>query len=365
MEKVRIAEFDDRKAYYDLWKICFGDSDAFCQWFFHHRFYPSLSVCLEKDGVIPSAMQAFPYSIWIRGKEVDGAMLCGVSTHPQYRKRGYMGKIFSYNMEVLRENGKAVAVHTPAVLESYFSFGHEPVADACYLTAAEIPYFEKKKDVYFLEGDERKKAFACYQEFAKKYSGMVLRNETDFLRKLDDYAADGGVCLADHNENLRAYVCYYLTETELICVEAVGEDQALQSVLEGMFAYGTGRKLSVKLAPDTKISFSFTRKEVKQKGVMGLVSIEKLLKSLDLQSKAVFAVEDSVVAENNGCFDLSGKRRKEKPAFVVKAGKLLPVIVGYASLEEQRAEIEIYDEKGFLEIAEALPKIPCYIIDEY
>ncbi len=364
MEQVRIAESKDKTAYKELWKICFGDSDAFCQWFFDHRFCPSYSACLEAEGVLPSAMQAFPYKILIRGKQIEGAMLCGVCTHPEYRKRGYMGKIFSYNMKVLREKERAVAVHTPAVLESYFPFGHEPVADACYWTAEHIPAMQKKSLV-FLEGEERKRAFGCYQEFAKRYSGIVWRTEEDFLRKMDDYQADGGRIAVDHKEHPSAYVCYYLTEEELTCVEAVGETAALQSLLESIVSHGEGRRLSVKLPPDTEIMLPFGKKEIKQKGVMGLSNISMLLHRLELQSEASFLVRDSVVAENNGCFDLSGRHSQRPPAFVIEAGKLLPVLVGYRSLEEQRPWIEVNEEKGFLEIAAKLPKVPCYIIDEY
>ena len=134
MTAVRIAKAEDKKAFYDLWKICFGDSDAFCDWFFRNRFAPDYSVVLETEGKIVSCMQAFPYTLWIRGREIPGAMLCGVSTHPDYRKKGYMGQIFTYEMKLLREKGCLVAPHTPAVLQSYFPFGHFPVADAAYLT---------------------------------------------------------------------------------------------------------------------------------------------------------------------------------------------------------------------------------------
>ena len=124
MTAVRIAKAEDKKAFYDLWKICFGDSNAFCDWFFRNRFAPDYSVVLETEGKIVSCMQAFPYTLWIRGREIPGAMLCGVSTHPDYRKKGYMGQIFTYEMKLLREKGCLVAPHTPAVLQSYFPFGH-------------------------------------------------------------------------------------------------------------------------------------------------------------------------------------------------------------------------------------------------
>ena len=365
MEQVRIAEQRDKEDFRRLWRICFGDSDGFCHWFFENRFSPSHSVCLEQDGELRSCMQAFPYTVSIRGRNVKGAMLCGVSTHPNHRKKGYMGKIFSYTMEVLREKGIAVAVHTPAVLESYFSFGHEPVADACYLLAEEIPFYEKKADVFFLEGEKRMRAYPCYSQFASHYSGMIQRTEDDFLRKLDDYEADGGKCLAYGKEEIEAYVCFYSTEAELTCVEAVGAKEALHHVVEGMLAYGRGKSLSVKLPPQMAFELPFGESVLRQKGVMGLCSLPLLLQGLGLESNAAFALTDSVIKANNGCFDLCGKPTEKPPAFSISAGKFLPVLVGYKTLEEQREFAEIYEEAGFLEIGEKLPKVDCYIIDEY
>ena len=130
MTEVRVAHQADKKEFDRLWKVCFGDSEAFCDWFFENRFAPEYSIVLETEGEIASCMQAFPYHILIRGREIPGAMLCGVSTHPSQRKKGHMGQIFSYEMNHLRKMGCSVAPPTPAVLPSYFSLGHFPVADA-------------------------------------------------------------------------------------------------------------------------------------------------------------------------------------------------------------------------------------------
>ena len=43
----------------------------------------------------------------------------------------------------------------------------------------------------------------------------------------------------------------------------------------------------------------------------------------------------------------------------------MQVLVGYTTLESQRPYAHIYDEAGFQEINEKLPKCNCYIIDEY
>lgn len=366
MTEVRVAKQKDKKEFYRLWKACFGDSDAFCDWFFENRFSPENSVVLETEGEMASCMQAFPYKIQIRGKEIPGAMLCGVSTHPNHRKKGYMSKIFSYEMNHLREKGFLVAVHTPAVLPSYFSFGHFPVANAAYLNCNVIPSLKKEEHICIIREDQWKDLYPLYCHFAEKYSGIIKRTEADFLRKAADYAADGGKSIAyiDH-EIIKAYAFFYRTDTEITCVEAVADDGYWEKLMDGLFALGSGLKFSAKLPPDIEISYPFATLEILQKGVMGLCNATSLLKELNLSVPYGFKLRDHVISEHNTTLDFHGEPYSGEPVFEISAGHLLQVLVGYHSLHELRNEVIIYDEAKFDEIDHLLPKQNCYIIDEY
>lgn len=365
--KIRTAAAGDKADFSLLWKLCFHDSDAFCNWFFQNRFLPEYSVCLEADGNIASCMQAFPYTLRLRGKDIPGAMLCGVSTHPSHRKKGFMGKIFTFEMNLLRQKGCLVAPHTPAVLESYFPFGHFPVADACYLECEEIPEYPPSPSIRLLAAEtEWERLFPLYTDFAGRYSGTILRTKADFLRKCSDYAADGGKCIAYLKDDaIKGYCFFYQTQGSVDCVEAVAEAGYFYTLLEGLYPYAAGRSLSVKLPPEMYYAHPFGRLERRQKGVMGLCSLSGLLRRLDLDIPYGFAVQDSVIAENNGCFNFKGEHCGEPPVFAIEAGRLLQVLVGYRTLDEQRNHIKIYDEAAFQQIDRLLPKCSCYIIDEY
>lgn len=366
MTTVRVAKNDDKHNFKNLWKICFGDSDPFCDWFFEHRFQPDYSVVLETEGETVSCMQAFPYTVRIRGKEIPGAMLCGVSTHPKHRGKGYMGKIFSYEMNHLRMLGAAVAPHTPAVLPSYFSFGHFPVADAAYLRCKSVPELMINKTHYFDPKDDISVLFPLYRKFSEKYSGIIQRTEEDFLRKAADYGADGGKVVAYTEEDvIKAYAFYYLTETELLCVEAVAEDGYWNKLLEGLFSLAAGLKISIKLPPDAAVNFPFSAAETITKGVMGVCNISLLLKTLDLSIPYGCSISDHIVTENNGTFDFKGNPYRENPVFEISAGHFLQVLVGYHTLEELKNEIKVFDADKFSEINGYLQKLNCYIIDEY
>lgn len=364
---VRVAQAGDKMDFYRLWKICFHDSDAFCSWLFENRFFPDYSVCLEQGKEIVSCMQAVPYTVWLRGKKIPGAMLCGVSTHPQHRKKGYMGKIFSFEMNLLWEKGIIVAPHTPAVLESYFPFGHFPVADACYLECDNVPENAAfKKLCSFSAKPDLERLFPLYTAFAKKYSGMVLRTRAEFLRKCEDYASDGGKCIAYLKDTeIKGYCFFYQTEESVICIEAVAEEGCFYALLEGLYPYASGRALSVKLPPDLYIHSPFGRVIRRQKGVMGLCNLPELLALLDLEIPYGFAVKDTIVAENTGCFDFKGKPYSGVPAFEMDAGHFLQVLAGYCTLSELENSIKINDGAAFAQINRLLPKCSCYIIDEY
>lgn len=366
MAFVRAAKKEDMADFYRLWKVCFGDSDAFCDWFFQNRFAPEYSVVLETEGEVASCMQAFPYTLHIRGKEVPGAMLCGVSTHPDHRQKGYMGQIFRYEMNLLRNKGCMVAPHTPAVLPSYFSFGHFPVADAAYLECECVPPIETSIELVSIEEKDWDKLFPLYQRLAAKYSGIIQRTEEDFFRKASDYAADGGKCAAYiMNDEMKGYAFYYQTEDSILCVEAAAADGYYHYLIEGLFALGKGLSFSAKLPPNIYLSFPFGRLTRKQKGVMGLCNAPALLKALNLNIPYGFRIRDAVVPENNGVFDFKGSTYIDEPAFEISAGHLLQVLVGYHSLCELEKEILVFDRNKFDRINALLPKQNCYIIDEY
>ncbi len=361
MKTVRVAKETDREAFYRLWKICFGDSDSFCDWFFANRFAPDYSVVLEKDGEIVSCMQAFPYKLWIRGRAVQGAMLCGVSTHPDHRKKGYMRQVFTYAVNHLRQKGCIVLPHTPAVLSEYFPFGHFPVADAAYLEYACVP---PMKEVCGIRREEKDwdRLFLLYERVAKQYSGMILRTKDDFLLKVADYLADGGECLVYtvHNE-IKGYAFYYRTEKEMICPEVLAEEWAYPTLLRGLLHQADGLSFSAKLPPETELPVLRKR----QKGVMGLCDASALLRSLQLEIPYAFRLTDTVVSQNNGVFDFRGQFSAEQPVFEISAGHLMQALVGYRTLSECSGEIKIFEEEHFRQIDAFLPKQHCYIIDEY
>lgn len=371
MRKVRKANDKDKKQFQELWKICFGDSAEFCNWFFTNRFVPEYSVCMEEKDVIQSCMQSYPVHLNVRGQLVKSALLCGVSTHPNARKKGYMSEIFTYMMLLLQKEGIVLAPHTPAVLESYYSFGHYPVCDTQYLIAEKIPHYGSKATIVEIKmnGGDFGGIYSCYYKFSQKYSGCVSRTLADFTLKASDYFVDGGRCIAYIlEEKVNGYCFFYKTETELLAIETIADStEAFQYLLEGLFSFGEGLSLNVKLPPNEPIHFDFAQKKVVPKGVMGGVNLPNLLGIIGGETGYTVRIRDKVIPENNGTFDFNGNKTEEAPHLEIEAGRLLQFLLGYRSLKQLDVEKEvvIYDKKAAEELDRLFPVLPCYIIDEY
>lgn len=374
---VRIATKNDIPDFYKLWKICFADSDSFCDWLFVDRFYPEYAVVLEENGLIISAMQAVPYTVMVRKTPVKAVILCGVCTHPDHRKQGYMQQLFTFAMQNLYKNEFAIAVHTPAVLESYFSFGHFPVADALYLKNTGDPPMNLhetanfKAEILSLSGETISQLHAVYEsEMSHRYSGIVARTKDEFARKWRDYQSDEGRCFALFDDNnLIAYTFFYEVDDDdkkLFAVECVAKENHYPDLIAYLLAFAKERTCSLKLPPDLQLE-NFPHHielERKQKGVAGCVNIASLLQSLKLDCDISLEILDDIIPENNGIFDMQGNRTKNSPTCKVEVGKFLPVLMGYEPLERENCT-EIYNENKLITLQNILNTCICYIIDEY
>ena len=370
MISVQMAEISDKESIKALWSLCFGDSASFMDWFFTHRFIPSYSACIKDGKQLVGAMQSYPLHVKIRGVSLPCAILAGVSIHPNYRGRGLMGKMFTFFMNEMHKKGVVVTPHTPAHLSTFFPFGHYPVTHTAYATT-EIGKGCPSSDISeILLNREWDSLFSCYSAFARSYSGMIDRSMADFQLKMDDYRSDGARCLAwkKSGETL-GYLIYYSPDNvfaeECIALSPSISDQLL-SHLASLYP---GEKILAKLSPYLPLSLPGFSVTVRPKGVMGAVRIQELLHSILPQEGKPFVlqVDDPIIPANCGTFTLSGQPTTKTPQIQISCGRLVQLICGYYSLAElaQNNMVNIFDKDAARSIDRLLPKLSCFIVDEY
>lgn len=334
MERIRTLAEPDRPVVSQIWKQLFGDSDGFIEWFFTERYRPETSLCLEIDGRIASVMQGCPMDLLLRGRMVRGMMISGVSTLPQYRKRGYMHRVMREMMQLARQHGCAVVFDKPANLPTFFSLGHLPCTDTLHWMSdldAPMPAWSDECDVPALA--------SCYRAATKRYSACVVRSDAEMALKLSDYRADGGRVLALHDGGaVSAYCVGFIEEDGVRCEEVLARDMDGYVRILALLPRGT----RAKLPPDVPVPG-----ERRPQNVMGAADIPALLALLVADASLVVSVTDLIVPENNGVFDGCGRQTDRLPQMSIGAGELMQMLAGYRPLPG------------------VLPAVPCYCVDEY
>lgn len=364
----RCARQEDKQALRDLWKLCFGDPEPFLDWFFTDRYLPQFCSVGERDGKVVAAAHAVPFYVSMRGKPVTAAVVGGVSTEPDYRKQGLKHEVMTHYMNNMRKYGMALIPYRPAHLPTFFSIGHYPVSDSRYVTLtaeAARPETDDCKEVKIEENYDS--LYLCYQRFAQRYSGMLLRTYADMMLKCRDYLSCNARCLiVEKDEMVSGYCIYFETDTEVIGEEcAAWEVETYEKLLQGMARRSAGKLLTVRTPGDVTAIIPGAEAEVVPRSVMGVANVSVMLASLGLAGGAI-EVLDHVVKENNGVFDLSGNLTDAAPMLRIPVGRLAQWAVGYRTLAEiiNAGEAEVLDA-AIVSQMDALGKCPCYIIDEY
>ena len=84
---------DKKQQIVNLWRTCFGDSEAFISLYFDRVYKDENAMTIEKDGKIVSALQIVPYTMTYLGTEISVGYISGACTTPEERGQGLMRQL--------------------------------------------------------------------------------------------------------------------------------------------------------------------------------------------------------------------------------------------------------------------------------
>ncbi|MFA7672855.1 MAG: GNAT family N-acetyltransferase, partial [Clostridia bacterium] len=354
-----------------LWIKAFHDSDSFTDWFFDNRFAPDYSACTYEDGQLISAMQSWPMFLNIRNRIVPSSIITGVNTEPAFAGRGYMGKTFRFYMAAMREKGIVLCPMMPLNMPTYFSRGFYPVTDTAFVSCPkDKPYICSHSQHYSILPldmiENSSLLYTCYSRFSKDYSGIVMRSLSDFTLKMNDYISDGGKCAAAmKNREVVAY-CIYYKHDDIYGEEFISNDKDSTMALVSNFS-DTGYDMTMKMSAKNSVDVACLETEIKPQGAMGTVNAQKLMETVCNDREHIIRLTDDSLFCNSGTYYMDGAQADKTPHIEMEAGRLVQLITGYTSLEEleQRGQAKINDITAAAEISSMLPKLDCFIVDEY
>ena len=85
---IRLARVDDRPQLENLWKRCFGDTDAFTRYYFDWYFPHNRVLLCEEEGRILGQLHENEYDFSLYGQQARLPYIVGVSTEAEVRGQG-------------------------------------------------------------------------------------------------------------------------------------------------------------------------------------------------------------------------------------------------------------------------------------
>lgn len=120
--EIRPAGKGDADRQKKIWKLCFGDDDAYIDFYFASRYKEDKTLLMLLNGQIVSMLTIIPVEVVTAdGRTFPSAMLYAVATHPEYRGRGFASRLMDFCDRHLKQNRMEMSVIVPAE-ERLFDF---------------------------------------------------------------------------------------------------------------------------------------------------------------------------------------------------------------------------------------------------
>lgn len=221
----------------NLWRTCFGDPEPFIQLFFEQVYRDEYTLTLEREGRVISALQILPYTLCYYGEMIPVGYICGVSTLPEERGKGYMKQLMAQAESELKSRGLALATLIPAepwLFDYYARMGYTTAFDYAWKRYEWAEIADTPTNL-FLQAekfpDADVSALHTYLDRKLRERPICLLHTAANLQVnlIDFWQSGGGVfTLRDSAQQIAgmAFVLYEADTNELLIKEWLTEDES-------------------------------------------------------------------------------------------------------------------------------------------
>lgn len=115
MVEIRPSKAEELKEQKALWKVAFGDDEAYIDLFYRTCAKPEDIMILTEDGVLRSMLALLPLDLELPdGEKLSSAYVYALATDPNARKQGYGRALLRYSELYLRERNVDCITVVPA-----------------------------------------------------------------------------------------------------------------------------------------------------------------------------------------------------------------------------------------------------------
>ncbi len=140
----------------------------------------------ELNGKIVAAETEIDMTCTVRGQVLPCAGVAAVGVLPEFRRGGLGLEMLAKALPIYRERGHVLASLIPFRAHYYRKVGYATCGSRFEVKcpAHRLPQFKPELDVWELPSDDYSAVVPCYNAFAKRYSGMNLRNPEQWIWQL-------------------------------------------------------------------------------------------------------------------------------------------------------------------------------------
>ncbi|MFS0725939.1 enhanced intracellular survival protein Eis [Paenibacillus sp. 1P07SE] len=263
-----------------------------------------------------------PLTAYLAGKPMAMGGIAGVSTWPEHRRKGAVGKLMIQALEQMRQNGQTISFLTPFDFQFYRRYGWEMYVEykAYTLNTALLPSRRQVEGTITRYSELNKELVnviaPLYEVYASGYNGTLARKEdwwfTSIFRR-----NQGQVAVFNNADGApRGYVFYKVADREFVVHELVYLDTEARQGLWNFIANHDSmiERVQLKAPSDDPLPYLLPNPRFEQKLVpyfMGrIVDVEAFFKSYPFNSilsdePLTIAVSDEHAPWNEGMYELA------------------------------------------------------------
>lgn len=134
MVTIRLAQIGDIPRQKEIWKLCFGDSDQYIDFYYANRYKAEDTMLLLTGGEIACMLTMVPIeTIGSDQRRIAAVMLYAIATHPHYQRRVLATQLIDYTHNYLRYKEKVFSLLVPSQPQLFDFYGQQGYQPGFYI----------------------------------------------------------------------------------------------------------------------------------------------------------------------------------------------------------------------------------------
>ncbi|MHB8072303.1 GNAT family N-acetyltransferase [Desulfosporosinus fructosivorans] len=137
MHEIRLAQKGETVRQKEIWKLCFGDSDSYIDFYYANRYKEDETAVLLHDREIAAMLTMIPVrTVTPDKRSYNTVMFYAIATHPKYQNLGFATHLMDFSSQWLKTRNNELSVLVPASRQLYDYYRKQGYQEGFYIREA-------------------------------------------------------------------------------------------------------------------------------------------------------------------------------------------------------------------------------------